>query len=357
MKILATLLLLIGGAHAGEHYFCNLNALSKAERARHQELSRALQKAAAETAELPNGYGFRLGARELPLAAEWVGFESRCCPFFGFELALARDQGPLWLRITGGSDGIKAFIRAEFGLWSGGDHKHSQVGQPLESSLVPLGQLGAQPSAGQTTPVGGEGAGPDEGSEQLHWQGGQASPGAQAGQAQPQPVDGGGVEVWHTPDTQVWPTMQGAPSANHWQWSVVSPVHEALSVKALQGSLPLLLMLVVVLLVVPVGAGTGPVPPQPQAQGAQLVPGAQSGQAHTQVPWSTQPEPPPSLQLQAQGGQASPGAQGGQAQVQLPPALPPPLQSHSGGGQVAPCGQASGVTQPQLPPLESLGWQ
>jgi hypothetical protein len=67
--------------------------------------------------------------------------------------------------------------------------------------------------------------------------------------------------------------------------------------------------------------------------------------------------PPPSLQLQLQGGHAWPGGQAGQAQVQLPPPLPPPLQSHSGGGQLAPCGQASGVTQPQLPPDGSFGWQ
>jgi hypothetical protein len=115
MKYALILLLLALPAHAGERFYCNLNALNKAERARHHELSQLLFKAAVEKAELPNGYGFRMAAKDLPTAAEWVVFESRCCPFFGFELLLSRDQGPLWLRITG-SEGVKAFIRAEFGL-------------------------------------------------------------------------------------------------------------------------------------------------------------------------------------------------------------------------------------------------
>jgi hypothetical protein len=102
-------------AVAKERFYCNMNALDKAERARHRELSEALRKAVAEKAELPNGYGFRVAAKDLLMVAEWVGLESRCCPFFGFELELARDQGPLWLRVTG-AEGVKAFIRTEFGL-------------------------------------------------------------------------------------------------------------------------------------------------------------------------------------------------------------------------------------------------
>jgi hypothetical protein len=108
------LALLAGGANAGEHFACNLKALDKAERAHHGELTRALLSAGVERKELADGYGFRLTAKELPLAAEWIGFESRCCPFFSFELQLGRDRGPLWLRITG-KDGVKDFLRAEFG--------------------------------------------------------------------------------------------------------------------------------------------------------------------------------------------------------------------------------------------------
>jgi hypothetical protein len=46
------------------------------------------------------------------MTAEWVTFEHRCCRFFTFAMEQARDDGPLWLRITG-SPGVKAFIRAE----------------------------------------------------------------------------------------------------------------------------------------------------------------------------------------------------------------------------------------------------
>jgi hypothetical protein len=94
-----------------------------------------------------------------------------------------------------------------------------QVGQPLASSVVPLGQGGdAQAMAGHTVPPpldgGDEGVGgvqPPDGSVQLQSQGGQVSPGAHAGQAQPQPIGGGGIAVWHTPETHVCPAMQGAP--------------------------------------------------------------------------------------------------------------------------------------------------
>jgi hypothetical protein len=92
-----------------------MKALENAERAHHQELSKKLMAAVAETSELTNGYGFRLPAKELLTAAEWVTLESRCCPFFSFQLEQTRDQGPLWLRVTG-SEGVKAFIRAEFQL-------------------------------------------------------------------------------------------------------------------------------------------------------------------------------------------------------------------------------------------------
>jgi hypothetical protein len=104
-----------GPAAAGEHFACNMRALSTGERSRHHELTKTLLAKAAEKAELKNGYGFRLPASELAHAAEWVGLEARCCPFFTFDLEQSRDQGPLWLRITG-SQGVKTFIRAELEL-------------------------------------------------------------------------------------------------------------------------------------------------------------------------------------------------------------------------------------------------
>jgi hypothetical protein len=105
----------LSGADAGEKFACNLKALNATERARYQELTKALMTATQEKRELPNGYGFRLSPSSLMAAAEWISFERKCCPFFTFDLEQARDEGPVWLRITG-SEGVKAFIRAEFQL-------------------------------------------------------------------------------------------------------------------------------------------------------------------------------------------------------------------------------------------------
>jgi hypothetical protein len=187
--------------------------------------------------------------------------------------------------------------------------------------------------------------------------------------------------------------MQGTPYANQWQESAVSAEQLLWSTNLPQGSVPEFdgpPMLVVVLVPedVLVGAPTpdAPVadpalggeetaPPEPQLhwQGGHAAPGAQGGQAQTQVPLSTQPPPEgpplPDVQLHAPGRQSAPGAHAIPEQVHVPPEpelgpppaplFPeeePPEQSHSGGGQGAPTGQAMGVTQPQLV-LFSLGWQ
>jgi hypothetical protein len=109
------LLLFLTDGTAGGGFACNIDALDDKERVRHRELSQALIGAALETKELPEGYGFRFAAKNLTTAAEWVSLEARCCPFFTFVLEQARDQGPLWLEVTG-PEGVKAFIRTEFGL-------------------------------------------------------------------------------------------------------------------------------------------------------------------------------------------------------------------------------------------------
>ena len=112
--------LLIGSASLGsvaarERFACNVNALTSGERARHQELSHTLLSAVQEKRELRNGYAFRLPTSALMTAAEWVSLERKCCPFFAFEIEQPKDQGPVWLRITG-SEGVKAFIEEEFPL-------------------------------------------------------------------------------------------------------------------------------------------------------------------------------------------------------------------------------------------------
>jgi hypothetical protein len=119
MKLLAVTLLLASllpaSVAAGERFACNMAGLTGEERARHQELSRSLFASIRERRELPGGYAFRMPPVELMGLAEWVSFERRCCPFLTFEIEQTRDQGPLWLRITG-SDGVKPFIVEEFEL-------------------------------------------------------------------------------------------------------------------------------------------------------------------------------------------------------------------------------------------------
>ena len=112
---LAMTLIPLGWAAAGEPLGCNAKALTPAEGARSQELMQALVAAAEDTRELPDGYAFRMPAASWMKAAEWVSLERRCCPFFTFALEQTRDEGPVWLRITG-PDGVKAFLREELGL-------------------------------------------------------------------------------------------------------------------------------------------------------------------------------------------------------------------------------------------------
>ena len=115
MKLLFATLLMVMVRHpvarGNEQFACNMAALTKTERATHRELTQRLLGAVEERRELQSGYAFRLPAKTLLTAAQWVSLERRCCPFFAFELVLAKDA--LWLRISG-AKGIKEFLRAEW---------------------------------------------------------------------------------------------------------------------------------------------------------------------------------------------------------------------------------------------------
>lgn len=117
-RIFATMLMALvsfGSVAGGRMFACNINALTKSERAAHRELTRTLLATVEETRELRGGYAFRLPSQALPTAAQWVMLEGKCCPFFTFELEVARNNGPLWLHVTG-SPGVKEFMREEFRL-------------------------------------------------------------------------------------------------------------------------------------------------------------------------------------------------------------------------------------------------
>jgi hypothetical protein len=98
-------------------FYCNVKALTPEERVRHKQLGEKLMAARKEIVETEKGYEFQYSPADISLAelAEWVGAESKCCPFFDFHIDLEREGKLLCLRLTG-EEGIKAFIRAEFGV-------------------------------------------------------------------------------------------------------------------------------------------------------------------------------------------------------------------------------------------------
>jgi hypothetical protein len=97
---------------------CNAFALSPEVRKRHfEELGPALLKLTKSKRELPDGYEFELPAdnKTYQLLTEWAFQERLCCPFFDIDLRFEREDGPLWLRLTGRS-GTKEFTKEEFNL-------------------------------------------------------------------------------------------------------------------------------------------------------------------------------------------------------------------------------------------------
>jgi hypothetical protein len=219
--------------------------------------------------------------------------------------------------------------------------------------------------------------------QQLQVQGGQAWPGAQAGQAQPQPAlpepplpasTGGTGFSWEQAPVGQGAAMHSMAREVQPHASAVSALQEATSVCAVQGS-----------------AGGG----VPQSQGAQAAPAGQAGHVQTAtvgdavgpvvpltVPVPDVPVPAegvvvvvvaPSLQAQLQAGQSAPTGQSGQLQVQVPVPLPPPVTSppqppapplppvpppppappvpqlQSQGGQASP-GRQAGQPQVHVPP-------
>jgi hypothetical protein len=94
---------------------CNMNALTKEQRTRHEAVTKRLLQHATRK-DLADGYRFTIDRAQVSVAelAEWVADESRCCPAVDVHVELPT-FGPLTLRIDGGAD-VKEFIAAELGL-------------------------------------------------------------------------------------------------------------------------------------------------------------------------------------------------------------------------------------------------
>jgi hypothetical protein len=99
-------------------FACNAFALSPETRKRHfEEVGPALRKLMKSTRELSDGYEFEfpLDNKTYQSLTEWAIEERLCCPFFDIAVRLDRENGPLWLRLTG-RPGTKEFIKEEFNL-------------------------------------------------------------------------------------------------------------------------------------------------------------------------------------------------------------------------------------------------
>ena len=99
-------------------FACNAFALSPEVQKRHfEEVGPALLKLKKSMRELPVGYEleFPTDNKTYQLLTEWAFQERLCCPFFDVALRFDRENGPLWLRLTG-RPGTKEFIKEEFGI-------------------------------------------------------------------------------------------------------------------------------------------------------------------------------------------------------------------------------------------------
>jgi|SRR6516225_1445382 len=98
-------------------FYCQVKALSPAERTHHKRLTDKIIATRKEMVETEKGYEFQFSPADISWAelADWVIAESKCCPFFDFHLDLEQLGTLLCLRLTG-EEGIKAFVRTEFRL-------------------------------------------------------------------------------------------------------------------------------------------------------------------------------------------------------------------------------------------------
>ena len=93
---------------------CVLGALDAKQLERHKELRQQLREKTQEVRELADGYALRLPAENgmILSVAEFITLERLCCPFFSFGLEVGRDEGALWLKLTG-REGVKEFLKSQ----------------------------------------------------------------------------------------------------------------------------------------------------------------------------------------------------------------------------------------------------
>lgn len=95
-------------------FACNMNAISPEQRPAHQQLAEQLFRSKRAIYEMSNGYRFEFSAEWLIPLAQFVSLERLCCPFFDFAIQVNANSDTLSLQLMG-TEGVKAFIQAEFG--------------------------------------------------------------------------------------------------------------------------------------------------------------------------------------------------------------------------------------------------
>jgi hypothetical protein len=90
---------------------CNLNDV--AFQKRRAEVLAEVCSEVLEVKELDRGYGYRFPSdkRWVTKLADFITFESACCPFLQFNLQVNPGEGAIWLELTG-PDGTKEFLRS-----------------------------------------------------------------------------------------------------------------------------------------------------------------------------------------------------------------------------------------------------
>ncbi len=93
-----------------------MTAFTPEQRVAHARTAHALFGAVEEVTEIPDGYAVTVAATPALVgqAAEFIVLERLCCPFFDFALELPAGSTSFRLLVSG-EQGIKPFIRAEFG--------------------------------------------------------------------------------------------------------------------------------------------------------------------------------------------------------------------------------------------------
>jgi len=100
-------------------FACDRLALTPALRHRHfDQLGPFLRTKIIDARPRTDGYDFHFPNDWTTFASlsEWVNGERLCCPFFDFDLRLAREHGEVRMGLSG-RPGTAEFIRSDFAPW------------------------------------------------------------------------------------------------------------------------------------------------------------------------------------------------------------------------------------------------